>query len=286
MAPAAGPTTAVAPPRPVAASASTRRLASTGGRSVPCPRAAGRAPVRSRVTADPTPVGPAAPSGVVTSAVAPVNGADREVARPSPAPTLPADDVPVPAARKADAPLLVDTSPGGCATGECLPETPARRRAAGTTRRAPSSTAGGPRWTPWPASRPGTRRRLKQARLLSLREGEVGVAFRADASFHRTTVTGQSGRAGGRAPPLRPLRPRPPAWWSTRLAGAAAGGKSVAEIDAEARAEHERATGQSVRNHPAILATLRILGGELEHIQVLEHERTGAPGSDVIDEQP
>ena len=68
--------------------------------------------------------------------------------------------------------------------------------------------------------------------------------------------------------------------------GAASGAKTLADIDAEARAEHERATGQSVRNHPAILATLRILGGELEHIQVLERERTGAPGSDVIDEQP
>ena len=126
---------------------------------------------------------------------------------------------------------------------------------------------------------------LKNARLLSLREGEVAIAFRSDASFHRTTVTGQSGR-----PVVERLLSvhfgRP-----TRLAldetpGAATGGKTLAELDAEARAEHERATGQSVRNHPAILATLRILGGELEHIQVLERERTGAPGSDVIDEQP
>jgi len=111
------------------------------------------------------------------------------------------------------------------------------------------------------------------------------VAFRGDAGFHRTTVTGQSGR-----PVVERLLSvhfgRPTRLILDEAAGTAAGGKSIAELDAEARAEHERATGQSVRNHPAILATLRILGGELEHIQVLERERTGAPGSDVIDEQP
>ena len=126
---------------------------------------------------------------------------------------------------------------------------------------------------------------LKNARLLHLREGEVGIAFRPDAGFHRTTVMGQSGR-----PVVERLLSthfgRPTRLVVDEAAGGAAGPKTLAEIDAEARAEHERATGQSVRNHPAILATLRILGGELEHIQVLEHERTGAPGSDVIDEQP
>ena len=52
--------------------------------------------------------------------------------------------------------LPIDTSPGGCATGECLPEvTP---RPGGPRRRHPSrsSTAGARRWTPWPRSRPGT----------------------------------------------------------------------------------------------------------------------------------
>ncbi len=223
---------------------------------------------------------------MVTSAVAPVNGADRGVARPASAPTPPAADAPVPAARKADAPLPVDTSPGGCATGECLSETlaapPARGRDDPTRPlldrwRAALDTVAG--------ESPRHSASLKQARLLSLREGEVGVAFRADASFHRTTVSGQSGR-----PVVERLLSvhfgRPTRLVVDETAGAATGGKSLAEIDTEARAEHERATGQSVRNHPAILATLRILGGELEHIQVLEHERTGAPGSDVIDEQP
>jgi len=181
---------------------------------------------------------------------------------------------------------VVDSSPGGCATGECLPEPAAPAPARG--RDDPSR----PLLDRWRAAldtvaaeSPRHSASLKQARLLYLRDGEVGVAYRGDASFHRATVSGQSGR-----PVVERLLSvhfgRPTRLVVDETAGAAAGGKSVAELDAEARAEHERATGQSVRNHPAILATLRILGGELEHIQVLERERTGAPGSDVIDEQP
>lgn len=181
--------------------------------------------------------------------------------------------------------LPVDTSPGGCATGECLPETPvpATRGRDDATRplldrwRAALDTVA--------AESPRHAASLKNARLLSLREGEVAIAFRSDAGFHRTTVTGQSGR-----PVVERLLSthfgRPTRLVVDENPGAATGGKTLAELDAEARAEHERATGQSVRNHPAILATLRILGGELEHIQVLEHERTGAPGGDVIDEPP
>lgn len=191
--------------------------------------------------------------------------------------------VPKQKAPSADAPLLVDTSPGGCATGECLPESAAVRGRDDPSRplldrwRAALDTVA--------AESPRHSASLKQSRLVSLRDGEVAIAFRGDASFHRTTVTGQSGR-----PVVERLLSahfgQPTRLVVDETAGAAAGVKSVAELDAEARAEHERATGQSVRNHPAILATLRILGGELEHIQVLERERTGAPGSDVIDEQP
>ena len=79
---------------------------------------------------------------------------------------------------------------------------------------------------------------LKNARLLSLREGEVAIAFRPDAGFHRTTVTGQSGAAAERLLSVHFGCP-------TRLVvdetpGAATGGKTLAELDAEARAEHER----------------------------------------------
>ncbi len=125
---------------------------------------------------------------------------------------------------------------------------------------------------------------LAQGRLLALRADEVVLAYRPEASFHRTTVTGQSGRVAVERL-LSQHFGRP-----TRIrlddAAAATAPKSLAEQEAEARAARELATGQTVRGHPAIRAALRILGGELEHIQVLERERTGAPGSDVVDEPP
>jgi hypothetical protein len=125
---------------------------------------------------------------------------------------------------------------------------------------------------------------LAQGRLVALRPGEVVLGYRTEASFHRTTVTGQSGRATverllgehfGR--PTRVLLDD---------AAAATAPKSLAEQDAEARAAHELSMDTTVRGHPAIRSALRILGGELEHIQVLERQRTGAPGSDVVDEPP
>jgi hypothetical protein len=244
-----------------------------------------------------TPVRRATPESTPSSEARPETPAVSSRAQTSPHPEAAVNGAQAPgaatvagatAAKQTDAPPVVDTSPGGCATGECLPET--ETGPAPTARGRDDATR--PLLERWRAAldtvaseSPRHSASLKQARLLSLREGEVTIAFRPDAGFHRTTVTGQSGRAAvERLLSVHFGRP-------TRLAvdetpGAASGGKTLAELDAEARAEHERATGQSVRNHPAILATLRVLGGELEHIQVLEHERTGAPGSDVIDEPP
>jgi hypothetical protein len=125
---------------------------------------------------------------------------------------------------------------------------------------------------------------LAQGRLVALRKGEVVLAYRPEASFHRTTVTGQSGRATVER--LLGEHFGQPTRIVLDDAAAATAPKSLAEQDAEARAAHEVSTDQSVRGHPAIQAALRILGGELEHIQVLERQRTGAPGSDVVDEPP
>ena len=125
---------------------------------------------------------------------------------------------------------------------------------------------------------------LAQGRLVALRSGEVVLAYRPEASFHRTTVTGQSGRAA--VEKLLSEHFGQPTRLVLDDAAAATSPKSLAEVDAEARAAHEVSTDQTVRGHPAIRAALRILGGELEHIQVLERQRTGAPGSDVIDEPP
>ena len=174
-----------------------------------------------------------------------------------------------------------EASPSGCASGECLPE----------VKDAAPVLAAPPTEGVWRAAVEAVRAAsarhaasLAQGRLVALREGEVVLAYRPEASFHRTTVTGQSGRAAVERL-LSEHFGRP-----TRIvlddAAAATAPKSLAEQDAEARAAHEVSTDQSVRGHPAIRAALRILGGELEHIQVLERQRTGAPGSDVIDEPP
>jgi hypothetical protein len=179
-----------------------------------------------------------------------------------------------------------EASPAGCASGECLPEV----KAAPPTEATPASVQR-PVAAVWRAAVEAVRASsarhaasLAQGRLVALRKGEVVLAYRPEASFHRTTVTGQSGRAAVE----RLLSEH--FGQATRIllddAAAATAPKSIAEQDAEARAAHEVSTDQTVRGHPAIRAALRILGGELEHIQVLERQRTGAPGSDIIDEPP
>ncbi len=219
-------------------------------------------PVR---TVPPPPSAPPPAPAVVATPVAP----------PPPAPPL--------GVAAADRRLFAqEASPSGCASGECLPEVvPAAAPPV------PALSAEAQWRAAVEAVRSASARHaasLAQGRLVALRPGEVVLAYRPESSFHRTTVTGQSGRAAVEKL-LGQHFGRP-----TRIvlddAAAATAPKSLAEQDAEARAAHEVSTDQSVRGHPAIRAALRILGGELEHIQVLERQRTGAPGSDVVDEPP
>lgn len=46
--------------------------------------------------------------------------------------------------------------------------------------------------------------------------------------------------------------------------------RSVAEQEADDKATRERAIEAKVRANPAVLSVLKILGGTLEHVQVLE----------------
>jgi hypothetical protein len=127
---------------------------------------------------------------------------------------------------------------------------------------------------------------LAFARLLWIRPGEVAVAFPKEAAFHRSTITAQSGKAliekelaehfGG---PTRLVIEEAPEL-------AAAAGPSLAEEEARSRAAHEKSTDQMVRSHPAVRAALRVLGGEVEHIQILERPRGGAPELDAGEEPP
>jgi hypothetical protein len=176
-----------------------------------------------------------------------------------------------------------EASAEGCASGECLPDV---KEADAVPEAAKRSTE-----AVWRAAVEAVRASsarhaasLAHGRLVALRKGEVVLAYRPEASFHRTTVTGQSGRAA--VEKLLSEHFGQPTRIVLDDAAAATAPKSLAEQDAEAKAAHEVSTDQTVRGHPAIRSALRILGGELEHIQVLERQRTGAPGSDIIDEPP
>jgi hypothetical protein len=48
--------------------------------------------------------------------------------------------------------------------------------------------------------------------------------------------------------------------------------KSVAENEATARAAREQRIEQSVRSHPSVVNVMKILGGQLELVHVLEPE--------------
>jgi len=113
---------------------------------------------------------------------------------------------------------------------------------------------------------------LAHGRPRSLDAGEVSVAFPKTAAFHEATVTG-AGRAKVEAALGthfgRPMR--------LRVDNAVDGlAPSLAEREAQQKDSREKGAEMALRNHPAVKATLRILGGELEHIQVLEPERPSA----------
>jgi hypothetical protein len=121
---------------------------------------------------------------------------------------------------------------------------------------------------------------LAFGRLVRLSAEEVAVAFTADADFHRTTVSGTGKPTVEKALGAHFGRP-------VRLVVEAAGAEklapSIAEEETRERAEHERSIEGRVRQHPAIKAALRILGGELEHVFVVERERPSAPPDDGDD---
>ena len=57
---------------------------------------------------------------------------------------------------------------------------------------------------------------------------------------------------------------------------AARAGLSLAEQEQQSRDAYERSTEAKVRAHAAVRSVLRVLGGEIEHVQVLDKERPPA----------
>lgn len=112
---------------------------------------------------------------------------------------------------------------------------------------------------------------LSHARVLWLRPGDVGVAFGKNAEFHRTMVSSSGRTTVEKALSDHFGRPTKLTIESAQAAEGAA--PSIAEEEAMFRQQREKGADQKVRTHPAVLSALRILGGEIEHIQVLEPER-------------
>jgi hypothetical protein len=117
---------------------------------------------------------------------------------------------------------------------------------------------------------------LAHARVLWIRPGDVTVGFPSRAEFHRVQLSGAGkalveeslSRHFGRPTKLG-IEPRPEA--------AEGAPPSLAEQEATERQARDRGADQKVRNHPAVASILRLLGGEIEHVQPLEPERAEPP---------
>jgi hypothetical protein len=202
----------------------------------------------------------------------------------------------------ADERLYPEQGPsGGCASGECLPDEeepepppPAATPTASTGRDNPRR----PLEDRWRAAvdtvRQASGRHAKSlafGRLLGIREGEVAVAYPPGQGFHKAAITSGSGRA------LIEKALTEHFGWPVTLVvrecaegdtSPSAGQVSLAEQDAQERAAHEKSTENRVRNHPAVRSTLKLLGGEIEHIQV--HDKplrpVDIPANESLDESP
>jgi hypothetical protein len=123
------------------------------------------------------------------------------------------------------------------------------------------------------AASPRHGKSLAFGRLVRFAPGEVVIAFSADPDFHRSTLSG-----AGRATIEQILSDTfgQPTKLVVDNAAASLAPQSIAEVEAKERAAHERSVEARVRNHPALQSALRILGGEVEHVQVLEREPPAA----------
>nr|WP_254614871.1 DNA polymerase III subunit gamma/tau [Myxococcus sp. CA056] len=256
--------------------------------------------------------GTATPPSVGTAPSAPVGSPGPHAgATPLSRTTEPAPSVRVINVRKPEAPpgppesVAVDdedsrfypeeASPGGCASGECIPEPelPAAEPEPEpppvlATSPAPAGARGRdnpnlPLIERWRAAvesvkasslRHGTA--LANGRLVSMKAGEIILGFLPSAGLHRMTVSAAAGKTiidkllaehFGRAVKLS---------FQDVSADDTRASLSIAERDAQSRATHEKNTESKVRNHASVRAVLLRLGGEIEHIQIYEPERPAA----------
>lgn len=206
-----------------------------------------------------------------------------------------ADKAEVPAPPKDVRLFAPEVSAEGCASGECLPEvevapapvvlaTPVVVPPLAPTTPVSKDDPGRTLTERWRAAvetlksesaRHGSS--MSHAFVLWMRPGQVSVAFKPEAGFHKTQATTQSGRATIEKSLANHFG------IPTRLVvdeQASITGPTLAEMDLREREARELSTDTSVRGHPAVRAALRILGGELEHVLHLEPAPTGPPSTD------
>lgn len=172
----------------------------------------------------------------------------------------------------------------GCASGECLPDAAppeAEPEPEVPMAQAPRSGRDNPsrstaeRWRAAVDSVKSASVRhgaaLSHGRLLWLRTGEIGLGYRPQEGFHRLQLTSSTGK-GIVDKALAEHFGRPMKLVFEETAGDVAT-QSIAEEEAHSRAAHEKSTEGKVRSHPAIRSVLKLLGGEVEHIQIYEPER-------------
>jgi len=131
------------------------------------------------------------------------------------------------------------------------------------------------------ASSPRLGTSLGFGRLVSFSDPELALAFTKQSSFHRAIVAG-SGRTQIEqllsAHLGRPVKLRIEEGSSNTSAPLSPAEREAEEKDARSREIHAR-----VRSHAAVQASLRLLGGEIEQIQLLDVERP-TPPQDSSDE--
>ncbi len=189
-------------------------------------------------------------------------------------------------------------SPGGCASGECLPPPPLQLEEQTIPEPEPE-----PEIAPPPMSRVGEdeqwRRAVEQLRNASPRHGKslsyarflgfvpegVKLAFPADAAFHRAQIVGMS-RSMVEGELAKSLRRPVKLIEDTNVAAIEAAPKSIAEVELKERNTRERGIDDRVKGHPALRAIARHLGGALEHIAYLEPVAKAPRAADDSDAAP
>ena len=218
-----------------------------------------------------------------------------------PGPTFRSEELKPP--ERGPKPLVVDASPGGCATGECLPEIRAANGTAESDEEPEPPPAipvrslddpTKPIGERWKAALETVRKAnprladsLSHARPLWLRPGEVAVAFAGpQAGFHRM----QTERPAARAELDKALAShfaRPTALKIEKDAPAEieeAAPLSPAQEAQGLRSAREQRLQKAAREHPAVKAALSLLGGSLQEVRVREEIPRPADEPESFDE--